>query len=52
VKCYYHMSISWLGYRHLHPVTPPASTLGETSPSSQVLSKGSVVRVLLVQCMS
>jgi hypothetical protein len=24
------------GYRHLCPVTPPASTLGETSPASQV----------------
>jgi hypothetical protein len=29
---------------------PPASTSGETSPASQVLPKGPVVRVLLVRC--
>jgi hypothetical protein len=32
--------VSQLGYRHLRPVTPPASTSGETSPASQVLPKG------------
>jgi hypothetical protein len=50
VKCYNHRSVSQLGYRHLSPVTPPTSTSGETSPASQVLSKGPVVRVLLVCC--
>jgi hypothetical protein len=49
-KFYNHISVSHLGYRHLSPVTPPASTSGETSPTSQVLPKGSVVRVLLVRC--
>jgi hypothetical protein len=29
---------------------PPASTSGETSPSSQVLPKGPIVGVLLVHC--
>jgi hypothetical protein len=52
VKCYDHRSVSQLGYRHLSHVTPPASTSGETASASQVLSKGSVVRVLLVRCLS
>ena len=47
-KSYNHRSVSQLGYRHLSPVTPPASTSGETSPASQVFPKGLVVRVLLV----
>jgi hypothetical protein len=46
-KCYNHRSVSQLGYRHLRPITPPASTLGETSPASRVLPKGSVVRVFV-----
>jgi hypothetical protein len=50
VKYYDHRSMSQLGCRHLSPETPPASTLGETSSTSQVLSKGPVVRVLLVRC--
>jgi hypothetical protein len=50
MKFYNHISVSQLGYKHLSPVTPPTSTSGETSPSSQVLLKGSVVRVLLVHC--
>jgi hypothetical protein len=47
-----HRSVSRIGCRHLSPATPPASTSGETSSASQVLSKGSVVRVLLVYCSS
>jgi hypothetical protein len=47
-KCYNHKFVSHLGYRHLSPVTPHASTLGETSPASQVLPKGPVFMVLLV----
>jgi hypothetical protein len=43
VKCYYHKSMSQIGYIHLRPVTPPTSTSGETSPASQVSLKGSVV---------
>jgi hypothetical protein len=50
MKCFYHIHVSQLGYKHLHPVTPPFSTLGETSPASQVLPKGMVVGVLLVRC--
>jgi hypothetical protein len=34
----------------MSPITTPASTFGETSSASQVLSKGLVVRVLLVRC--
>jgi hypothetical protein len=49
-KCGNHRSMSQLGYRHLSPLNPPASTLDETSPASQVLSKGPVVSVLLVHC--
>jgi hypothetical protein len=45
-----HRSVSQLGCRHLSPTTTPASTSGETSSASQVLPKGSVVRVLLVRC--
>jgi hypothetical protein len=52
VKCCNHRSMSQLDYKHLSPVTPPASTLGETSPSLQVFPKGSIVRVLLVHCRS
>jgi hypothetical protein len=52
VKCCHHRSMSQLGCRHLSPATPPASTSGETSSASHVLSKGSVVRVLLVRCQS
>jgi hypothetical protein len=48
MKCCYHIFVSQLGYKHLHPVTPPASTLGETSPAPQVLLKGLVFSVLLV----
>jgi hypothetical protein len=48
MKCYYHRSVSQLGYIHLSPVTPPAFISGETSPSSQLLLKGLVVRVFLV----
>ena len=51
-KCCNHGSVSQLGYRHLNPVTPPASTLGETLPASQVLPKGSVFKVLLVRYRS
>jgi hypothetical protein len=47
-KCCNHIFVSQLGYIHLSPLTPPASTSGETSSSSQVLPKGLVVRVLLV----
>jgi hypothetical protein len=50
VKCYNHISVFQLGYRHLSPITPPPSTSDETSHASQVLLKGSVVRVLLVCC--
>jgi hypothetical protein len=50
VKCYNQISMSHLGYRHLSPVTPPASTSGETASASQVFPKGLVVRVLLVHC--
>jgi hypothetical protein len=49
-KCCNHRSVSHPGYKHLSPVTPPASTLGETSLSSQVFLKGLIVRVLLVCC--
>jgi hypothetical protein len=53
-KIFYEVILSQIcvptGYKHLHPVTPPASTSGETSPASQVLPKGPVVRVLLVCC--
>jgi hypothetical protein len=38
--------------RHLSLTTTPASTSGETSFASQVLPKGSIVRVLLVHCCS
>jgi hypothetical protein len=48
VNCFYHRSVSQLGCIHMIPTTPPTSTLGETSFSSQVLPKGLVVRVLLV----
>jgi hypothetical protein len=41
-----------LGCRHLSPATTPSSTSSETSSASQVLPKGSVVRVLLVRCCS
>jgi hypothetical protein len=51
VKHYNHRSVSQLGYRHLSPVTPLASTSGETSPASQVLPKGPIVRVLLVRLL-
>jgi len=44
------ISMSQLGYKHLSPVTPPTSTSGEASLASQVLSKGPIVRVLLVLC--
>jgi hypothetical protein len=50
MKFYNHISVSQLGYRHLSPVTPHASTLGETASASQVLPKESVVKVLLVHC--
>jgi hypothetical protein len=50
VKCYNHRSVSHLGYIHLSHVTPPASTSGESSSSSQVFPKESIVRVLLVLC--
>jgi hypothetical protein len=36
----------------LSPATTLASTSGETSSASQVFSKGSIVRVLLVRCCS
>jgi hypothetical protein len=49
-KCCNHRSVSHLGYRHMSPVTPSASTSGETSPSLEVLPKGSVVRGFLVRC--
>ena len=49
-KCGNHRYVSQLGYKHLSPVTPLASTSSETSPASQVLPKGLVVRVLLVRC--
>jgi hypothetical protein len=45
-----HRSMSQLGYRHLSPTTTPTCTSGETSSDSKVLSKGPVVRVLLVRC--
>jgi hypothetical protein len=45
-----HRSMSQLGCIHLSPTTTPAFTSGETSSASQVLSKGPVVRVLLVRC--
>jgi hypothetical protein len=51
-KCYNNIYVSHLGYTHLSPVTPLASTSGETSPASQVLPKGSVVRILLVHFLS
>jgi hypothetical protein len=38
--------VSHLGCRHLSPTTPPTSTLGETSSTLQVLSKGPIVNVL------
>jgi hypothetical protein len=41
-----------LGCRHLSLATTPASTSGETSSTSQVLSKRPVVRVLLVRSCS
>jgi hypothetical protein len=44
--------VSQLGCRHLSPTTNHASTSGETSSTSQVLLKGSVVRVFLVRCLS
>jgi hypothetical protein len=51
-KCYVnycdHRYVSHLSCRHLSPTTPLTSTSGETSSASQVLSKVSVVRVLLV----
>jgi hypothetical protein len=50
LKCHNHRSVSHLGYRYLSPVTPAASTLGETASASQVFSKGPIVRVLLVGC--
>jgi hypothetical protein len=50
VKWCNHISVSHLGCRHLSPATTPASTLGETSFVSQVLSEGLVVRVFLVHC--
>jgi hypothetical protein len=50
LKCCNHISMSQLGYIHLSPVTSPASTLGETLPTSRVFPKGSVVRALLVHC--
>jgi hypothetical protein len=36
----------------MSPATTPASTSGETSSASQVLSKGPIVRVLLVHYCS
>jgi hypothetical protein len=36
----------------MSPATTPTSTSGETSSSSQVLSKAPIVRVLLVHCCS
>jgi hypothetical protein len=48
VKYCNHISVSQLGCRHLSLETPPTSTLGETSSTLQVLSKGLIVRVLLV----
>jgi hypothetical protein len=50
VKYYNHRYVSQLDYKHLSPVTPLASTLGETSPTLKVLLKGTIVRVLLVCC--
>jgi hypothetical protein len=44
-----HRFVSQLGCRHLIPTIPPSSTSGETSSSTQVLSKGPVDRVLLVR---
>ena len=52
VRSYNHISMYQLGYRNLSPITPPASTLGETASSSQVLMKGTVVRVLLMRFLS
>jgi hypothetical protein len=52
VKCCNRISVSQPSCRHLSPATPLASTLGETSSASQVLSKGSIVRVFLVECHS
>jgi hypothetical protein len=49
-ECCNHRSVSQLGYKHPSPVTPPASTSGETSLASQVLPKGPIVRVFLVRC--
>ena len=48
-KCCNQRFVSQLGCRHLSPITTPASTSGETSSALQVLSKGLVVRVLLVR---
>ena len=48
LKCYNHIYVYHLGYIHLSPITPPASTSGETLSDSQVLPKGLVIRVLLV----
>jgi hypothetical protein len=45
-----HKSVSQIVCRHLSLATPPASTSGETSFASQVLSKGPIVRVFLVRC--
>jgi hypothetical protein len=50
VKYCDHRFVSQLVFRHLSPVTPPASTSGETLSASQVLPKGPIVRVLLVHC--
>jgi hypothetical protein len=50
MKCYYHISVSQIGYRHLRPINPIAYTSGETFPAPQVLSKGLLVRVFLVHC--
>jgi hypothetical protein len=52
VKRYNHRSVSQLGCRHLILATTPASTSGETSSASKVLSKGLIVRFLLVHCQS
>jgi hypothetical protein len=50
VKCYNHISVSQLGYRHLSPVTPLPLPRVRLASASQVLPKGLVVRVLLVRC--
>jgi hypothetical protein len=49
-KFYNRIFVSQIGYRHLSPVSPPASTSSETLPTLQVLPKRIIVRVFLVCC--